>query len=66
RYTEAQMRVALMDQDLLWLERVDYQRSDDVIRNWTMELSALRSRTHDRRDRQLIADAIKRLGLFRP
>lgn len=66
RYTSPQMQVSLMDRDLMWLERVDYQRCDDVIREWTRELAALRAQTHDVRDRQLLADAIKRLGLFRP
>ncbi|MGB3410186.1 MAG: helix-turn-helix transcriptional regulator [Microthrixaceae bacterium] len=66
RYSEAQMQILLMERDLQWLSEIDHRRREEVIRDWTRDLTALRAKTHDAHDRQLVADAIKRLGLLNP
>lgn len=66
RYTEVQMRLALMDRDLSWLGCVDQRRAESVVAEWTRELASLRARTHDPRDRQLVTEALRKLGQFKP
>ncbi len=65
RYTEAQMQIALMERDLKWLDSTDQRRGEQVLGEWLRDLAALRDRTHDQRDRQLVTEAIRKLGQFR-
>lgn len=60
RHTEVELELALLDNDLRWLEDVP-QSAGPVLDRWQSRLSLLLESTHDRRQRALIEDGRDRV-----
>ncbi|MCU1374383.1 MAG: helix-turn-helix protein [Actinomycetia bacterium] len=58
RHTEVELQLALLERDLAWLERLD---DGAVVAEWVVRLRALLDATHDRGERSLVEDALRRL-----
>jgi transcriptional regulator with XRE-family HTH domain len=61
RYTEVELQLELLDADLRWLACLG-EDHDDVVAAWELRLAALAEATHDRRERALVSDALRRLA----
>jgi transcriptional regulator with XRE-family HTH domain len=61
RYTEVEHLVALLDNDLAWLERSADADSRRVLDEWEARLLAVDDTQLDRAERELIADARRRV-----
>ena len=61
RYTEVEMLLALLDNDLTWLARTDGADERRVLDEWDARLRAIDDRHLDLRERQLLRDARKAL-----
>jgi transcriptional regulator with XRE-family HTH domain len=61
RYTEVELQLALLDSDRDWLEGAPRAAAVDVLVRWQARLSLLTDVAHDRRERELLADAQRRV-----
>jgi transcriptional regulator with XRE-family HTH domain len=61
RHTEVELQVALLERDLAWLDRTDGSHDRVVLDEWDARLLDLVASTHDERERQLLADARRRV-----
>lgn len=59
RHTEVELQLALLDNDLRWLERAGADRS--VLDGWQSRLLALLDTSYDERERDAIRDALARV-----
>jgi transcriptional regulator with XRE-family HTH domain len=59
RHTEVELQLALLDNDLAWLERAGPDAS--VLDGWQSRLLALLDAAHDERERAAIKDALARV-----
>jgi transcriptional regulator with XRE-family HTH domain len=57
RYTEVEMLLALLDNDLAWLARTDGADERRVLDEWDARLRAIDDRHLDLRERELLRDA---------
>jgi transcriptional regulator with XRE-family HTH domain len=57
RYTEIELQVALLDNDLAWLERTDGLDQRRVLDEWDARLQAFDERALDLHERELLRDA---------
>jgi transcriptional regulator with XRE-family HTH domain len=57
RYTEVEMLVALLDNDLAWLERTDGTDERRVLDEWDARLQAVDDDLLDLRERELLQEA---------
>lgn len=57
RYTEIELLLALLDNDLAWLERTDGLDERRVLDEWDARLRAFDERELDLRERELLRDA---------
>lgn len=60
RYTEVEMRVALLERDLCWLESAPTAVAESILGQWYEELLALSDVTADASQRGLLRSAIER------
>jgi transcriptional regulator with XRE-family HTH domain len=65
RYTEVEMLVALLDNDLAWLERTGDDHRRPLLDEWQARLSSIDDDRVDLHERDLLHDARKRLRLNR-
>jgi transcriptional regulator with XRE-family HTH domain len=61
RYTELEHLLALLDNDLAWLERTGGADAPRVLAEWEARLLAVDERLLDPRDRESLADARRRV-----
>jgi transcriptional regulator with XRE-family HTH domain len=61
RYTEAELQLELLDNDLRWLESASPAVVEQCIEAWQARLSYLADVCHDSHERVLIADARRRV-----
>jgi transcriptional regulator with XRE-family HTH domain len=63
RYTEVENQLALLDNDLRWIESSPVPRSEavEVLTRWQSRLGLLADETFDRGERELLADAQRRV-----
>jgi hypothetical protein len=54
RYTEVEMLLSLLDNDLAWLERTEGQDQRRVLDEWEARLRAVDDRDLDLRERELL------------
>ena len=57
RYTEIELLVLLLDNDLAWLERGDGRESRRVLDEWEARLRAIDELSLDLREREMLRDA---------
>jgi transcriptional regulator with XRE-family HTH domain len=63
RHTEIDLQLALLDRDLEWLARVESpELTREVLGEWRVRLESLAQRTLDRRCRDQLAEARRRVG----
>jgi transcriptional regulator with XRE-family HTH domain len=60
-HTEVELQLRLLDADLAWLEHVDRGHAEVVLARWDATLSALLDETFDRRERELLIAAMRRI-----
>ena len=60
RHTEVELQLALLDNDLAWLELVPDERRR-VVGEWEIRLRALLDDAHDQRERAALTAALERL-----
>ena len=60
RHTEVELQLALLDNDLAWVERAPDERAR-VVGEWQIRLRALLDTAHDARERTALRDALDRL-----
>jgi transcriptional regulator with XRE-family HTH domain len=65
RYTEVEMLVALLDNDLAWLERTGDDHRRRLLDEWEARLSSIDDDSVDLHERDLLRDARKRVRLNR-
>jgi hypothetical protein len=65
RYTEVEMLIALLDNDLAWLERTGDDHRRRLLDEWQARLSSIDDDRVDHHERDLLHDARKRLRLNR-
>jgi transcriptional regulator with XRE-family HTH domain len=61
RYTEVEHRLALLERDLAWIDRLDAPPTLDLLTDWLEQLAALSAVTHDRREDEALGEAVERL-----
>ena len=61
RYTEVQHQLALLDNDIAWLERTGGEHAAAAVEQWDVRLLALLRASHDRREREALTSARRRL-----
>jgi transcriptional regulator with XRE-family HTH domain len=62
RHTEVDLQLALLDNDLRWLERTAGEYSRVVGEEWDARLQALLAESWDERERAAVAEARRRLS----
>lgn len=62
RYTEVELRLALLDRDMRWLESAPRAVAVQVVAQWRRELLELESSTLDLTQRHLVRAALARLA----
>jgi transcriptional regulator with XRE-family HTH domain len=65
RYTEVELLVALLDNDLAWLERAGDEHRRRVLDEWDVRLSSICDDDLDLRERELLREMRKRVRLSR-
>jgi transcriptional regulator with XRE-family HTH domain len=65
RYTELELLVILLDNDLSWLERTGDAHRRRVLDEWDARLSSVDDNSIDLRERELLRDARKRARVNR-
>jgi transcriptional regulator with XRE-family HTH domain len=65
RHTEVELLVALLDNDLAWLERTDGSFDRRVLDEWDARLRAADAWHLDLRERELLRDAMQRVRVRR-
>jgi transcriptional regulator with XRE-family HTH domain len=65
RYTEVELLVALLDNDLAWIERTGDGHRRRVLDEWEARLAAIEDDSVDMRERELVRDARKRVRVSR-
>ena len=61
RYTEVELQLELFERDLQWFERTN-GAGRDVVESWVARLAALEDDAYDRREREAVAAARRRLS----
>src|SRR3954471_24382743 len=57
RYTELELLVALLDNDVEWIERTDVREATRVLDEWDVHLRAVDEHRLDLRERELLREA---------
>jgi transcriptional regulator with XRE-family HTH domain len=65
RYTEVELLVALLDNDLAWIERTGDAHRRRVLEEWDARLSSIDDHSLDLRERELVRDARQRVRVSR-
>lgn len=65
RHTELELQLALLDQDLGWIEHTDHDHAVALLDAWSARLRAVRDTLHDRRQRAAADAALARLRALR-
>jgi transcriptional regulator with XRE-family HTH domain len=65
RYTEVEMLIALLDNDLAWLERAGDEHRRRLLDEWESRLSSIDDDSVDLHERGLLLDARKQVRLNR-
>ena len=65
RYTEVELLIALLDNDLAWIERTGDAHRRRVLDEWEARLAAVDDDSVDLRERELVRDARKRVRVSR-
>ena len=65
RYTEIELLIMLLDNDLAWLERTGDADRRRVLDEWDARLSSIDDNSTDLRERELLRDARKRVRVNR-
>jgi transcriptional regulator with XRE-family HTH domain len=65
RYTELELLIILLDNDLAWLERTGDAHRRRVLDEWDARLSSVDDNSIDLRERELLRDARKRARVNR-
>jgi transcriptional regulator with XRE-family HTH domain len=65
RYTEVELLITLLDNDLAWLERTGDAHRRRVLDEWDARLSSVDDNSIDLRERELLRDARKRARVNR-
>ena len=60
RHTEVELQLALLDNDLAWVERVPQERAR-VVGEWEIKLRAVLDAAHDQHERAALTAALARL-----
>ncbi|MCB1004583.1 MAG: hypothetical protein KDB35_10415 [Acidimicrobiales bacterium] len=61
RHTELELQLALLDQDLAWIEHTPDAHALALLESWLVRLAALAAELHDPRERVAAAEALERL-----
>jgi len=61
-HTEVELQLALLDNDLLWLEHAPDSYAVELLTSWASKLRLLRADAHDKRERTAIDEATSRVG----
>lgn len=66
RYTEVELQLELLDRDLAWLERIDVSpgEAERVLAEWLVRLDFVSDHTHDRREREAVVAARRRVAAW--
>lgn len=62
RHTEVELALAVLDNDLGWCDVVGPSLAVQVLQQWQSRLGLLVQQSHDRREREALADAARRVG----
>ncbi|MFN8019874.1 MAG: hypothetical protein U0P45_17400, partial [Acidimicrobiales bacterium] len=62
RHTEVELALALLDNDLGWCDVVAPSLAVPVLQQWQSRIGLLVEQSHDRRERDALADAARRVG----
>jgi transcriptional regulator with XRE-family HTH domain len=65
RHTELELQLALLDQDLGWVEHTERDHAVAVLEGWSARLRSLRDTLHDHRQRAAADEALARLRALR-
>jgi hypothetical protein len=65
RHTELELQLALLDQDLGWLEHTPDDHALARLESWQVRLGALAADLHDAHERAAAAEALDRLRRLR-
>jgi transcriptional regulator with XRE-family HTH domain len=65
RYTEVELLVVLLDNDLAWLERTGERHHLRVLDEWDARLSSVDDHALDTRERELVREARRRVRVMR-
>ncbi len=65
RHTELELQLALLDQDLGWIEHTDRDHAVALLDAWTGRVRAVRDTVHDHRQRAAADAALARLRTLR-
>ena len=65
RHTELELQLALLDQDLGWLEHTSGDHALARLESWQVRLGALAADLHDAHERAAAAEALDRLRRLR-
>lgn len=65
RHTELELQLALLDQDLGWIEHTADTHAVALLDGWAARVRAVRAGLHDARQRQCADDALARLERLR-
>jgi transcriptional regulator with XRE-family HTH domain len=65
RYTEIELQIMLLDNDLVWLERTGGAHRRRVLDEWDARLSSIDDNNTDLRERELLRDARQRVRVNR-
>ena len=60
RHTEVELQVALLDNDLRWIDELELRAAEPLLEAWLGRLSLLLDETDDARQRALVEDAMAR------
>ena len=63
RHTEIELQLALLDNDLAWLERTEGTHERPVLEQWQAKLVALLDGAHDARERKILSEALRVVNL---
>jgi transcriptional regulator with XRE-family HTH domain len=61
QYTEVEHQIALLDNDVRWLDDVSPARAELVLEEWNARLAYLLDHAHDARERTMIDEAQRRV-----
>lgn len=64
-HTDVELQLALLDRDVEWIEHVAPRHAERVLDEWQARLGYLIDESHDRRERESVVDAKRRVAALR-